>query len=162
MAWLNSQHVTLKAVGTPKRLPKWLGPFKILAKPSRVNYVLDTCSLPHSHYFPCEQAQSSLMFLMPTVSEAKTCWQLLLSVLYPDCNICITAAPSVPAQVKTTSFNTSHVITTTQSCAEDKLNCFRQHQNAEDITPKSVDIECLRTWHSPGHTMTSEPAVNCF
>ena len=42
MAWLNSQHVTLKAVGTRKLLPKWLGPFKILAKPSPVNYVLDT------------------------------------------------------------------------------------------------------------------------
>ena len=42
MAWLNSQHVALKAVGTRKLLPKWRGPFKILAKPSPVNYVLDT------------------------------------------------------------------------------------------------------------------------
>ena len=42
MAWLNSQHVTLKAVGKRKLLPKWLGPFKILAKPSPVNYVLGT------------------------------------------------------------------------------------------------------------------------
>ena len=41
MAWLNSQHVTLKAVGTRKLLPQWLGPFKILAKPSPVNYTLD-------------------------------------------------------------------------------------------------------------------------
>ena len=41
MAWLNSQHVTLKVVGTRKLLPKWLGPFKILAKPSPVNYTLD-------------------------------------------------------------------------------------------------------------------------
>ena len=42
MAWLNSQHVILKAVGTRKLLPKRLGPCKILAKPSPVNYVLDT------------------------------------------------------------------------------------------------------------------------
>ena len=42
MAGLNRQHVTLKAVGTRKLLSKWLGPFKILAKPRPVNYVLDT------------------------------------------------------------------------------------------------------------------------
>lgn len=42
MAWLNSPHVTLKAVGTRKLLPQWLGPFKILAKPTSVYYTLDT------------------------------------------------------------------------------------------------------------------------
>ena len=36
MAWLNSQHVTLKAVGTRKLLPKWLGHFG-----SPVNYTRD-------------------------------------------------------------------------------------------------------------------------
>lgn len=37
MAWLNSRHVTLKAVGTCKLLPQWLGALKILAKPTVVN-----------------------------------------------------------------------------------------------------------------------------
>ncbi len=59
--------------------------------------------------------RSSLLLLMPTVSEAKTCWQLLLRVLYPDCNTCNTAASNVHAHMKTTSFKTSHVlINTTQ------------------------------------------------
>ena len=64
------------------------------------------------------RTQSSLLLLMPTASRAKTCWQLLLRVLYPDCNTCNTAASSVPAQVKTTSFKTSHVLinTTPEFC----------------------------------------------
>ena len=41
MVWLNSQHVSIKAVGTRKMLPHWLGPFKVLEKPSPVNYTLD-------------------------------------------------------------------------------------------------------------------------
>ena len=41
LVWLNSQHVTTKAVGSCKMLPRWLGPFKILAKPSPINTTLD-------------------------------------------------------------------------------------------------------------------------
>ena len=45
MAWLNSQHVILEAIGTRKLLPKWLGLLKTLAKPSPVKYVLLTTTL---------------------------------------------------------------------------------------------------------------------
>ena len=41
MVWLNSQHVSIKAVGTRKMLPHWLGPFEVLEKPGPVNYTLD-------------------------------------------------------------------------------------------------------------------------
>ena len=41
MVWLSSRHVTLKAVGSRKLLPQWLGPFRITAKPSTVNYTLE-------------------------------------------------------------------------------------------------------------------------
>ena len=41
LMWLSSQHVTLKAVGSRKLLPRWLGPFKILAKTTPVNYTLE-------------------------------------------------------------------------------------------------------------------------
>ena len=45
LVWLSNKHVTLRALGSRKLLPQWLGPF-ILDKPSEVNYSL---SLP-SHY----------------------------------------------------------------------------------------------------------------
>lgn len=35
VAWLISRHVTLEAVGTGRPLQQWLGPFKILAKPTQ-------------------------------------------------------------------------------------------------------------------------------
>ena len=43
MAWLNSWHVTLKAVGPRKLLPQWLGTFELLDNPTSesVNYTLD-------------------------------------------------------------------------------------------------------------------------
>lgn len=41
LVWLSSRHVTLRALGSRKLLPQWLGPFKILDKPSEVNYTLD-------------------------------------------------------------------------------------------------------------------------
>ena len=41
LVWLRSQHVTLKAVGSRKLLPRWLGSFKVLAKTSPVNYTLE-------------------------------------------------------------------------------------------------------------------------
>ena len=39
--WLSSRHVTMRAICSRKLLPQWLGPFKILAKPSSVNYTLE-------------------------------------------------------------------------------------------------------------------------
>lgn len=44
-----------------------------------------------------EKSQSSLLCLMPTVSKATTCWQLLETMPYADCNTCSTAASNVPA-----------------------------------------------------------------
>ena len=43
LVWLDSKHVTIKAVGSRKMLPRWLRPFKILVKTiaSPVNYTLD-------------------------------------------------------------------------------------------------------------------------
>ena len=41
LVWLSNKHVTLRALGSRKLLPQWLGPFKILDKPSKVNYTLD-------------------------------------------------------------------------------------------------------------------------
>ena len=41
MAWLSSKHITIKAVGTRKFLPLWLGPFAVVAKISDVNYQLE-------------------------------------------------------------------------------------------------------------------------
>ena len=39
--FLNSRHITLKAVGARKMLVLWLGPFQVLARIGIVNYTLD-------------------------------------------------------------------------------------------------------------------------
>ena len=39
--FLNSEHITLKAVGARKMLAPWLRPFEILARIGIVNYILD-------------------------------------------------------------------------------------------------------------------------
>ena len=41
LAWLSSQHIALKAVGTRKLLPRWLGPFEVIAVNGPVTYSLD-------------------------------------------------------------------------------------------------------------------------
>jgi len=86
-----------------------------------------------------KRTQSSSLFLMPVVSKAETCWQLLLTMLYADCSICNTAPSSVPAQVKTTGFNTSHVlIITTQHRGQPELvqttSRCRRHSTEELLT----------------------------
>ena len=45
--------------------------------------------------------------------QGETYWLLLLIMLYADCSICNIAASSVPKPMKTTSFNTSHILMTT-------------------------------------------------
>lgn len=49
LVWLNSRHITLKAVGVRKFLPLWLGPFPVLAKAPPVNYTLETSAHYHIH-----------------------------------------------------------------------------------------------------------------
>ena len=49
LVWLSSQNVTLKAVGSRKLLPRWLGPFKVLAKSSPANYTLEIPAHYHIH-----------------------------------------------------------------------------------------------------------------
>ena len=44
-----------------------------------------------------QKTQSFLLCLMPFVSEATTCWQLLVTMLYAACSMYNTAASSVPA-----------------------------------------------------------------
>ena len=41
MAWLSSEHIAIKAIGSRKMLALWLGPFKVTAKVGPVNYTLD-------------------------------------------------------------------------------------------------------------------------
>lgn len=36
-AWLSSERVTIKSVGSPKMLALWLGPFKVITKTGPVN-----------------------------------------------------------------------------------------------------------------------------
>ena len=49
LVWLNSRHITLKAVGTCKFLPLWLGPFPILAQVTPANYTLEIPAHYHIH-----------------------------------------------------------------------------------------------------------------
>lgn len=39
--WLSTKHITLKMVGTPKFLPKYIGPFKVIETVNRVAYKLE-------------------------------------------------------------------------------------------------------------------------
>lgn len=41
LVWLNSRHITLKAIGARKMLALWLGPFPVVAVVGSVNYILD-------------------------------------------------------------------------------------------------------------------------
>ncbi len=41
LAWLSSEHVTVKSVGSRKMLTLWLGPFKVIAKVGPFDYTLD-------------------------------------------------------------------------------------------------------------------------
>ena len=70
----------------------------------------------------------------------ETCWQLLVTMLYADCSNCNAAASSVPAQVKTTSFNTNHVLIITS-----------QHRGQHELV--QTTSECRR--HSTEETLTS-------
>ena len=54
MAWLSSQHIAIKSIGSRKMLALWLGQFKVIAKVGPVNYTL--LNTPH---MPCEHAALS-------------------------------------------------------------------------------------------------------
>ena len=41
MAWLSSEHIAIKSIGSRKMLALWIGPFKVTAKVGPVNYTLD-------------------------------------------------------------------------------------------------------------------------
>ena len=41
MAWLSSEHIAIKSIGSRKMLDLWPGPFKVTAKVGPVNFTLD-------------------------------------------------------------------------------------------------------------------------